>query len=136
MPLDKHNSITANTTTLIFSLFYVASAQDVPFGILQYAQFILHGLTSVLLCVPFILLAAKNVNLVVARDGSFTNSLLPYWPQSGMRSITRLWVGYAAAYLFIKICHCLCSWCTLFNWACLQGSTFPRCCFCGVPLKH
>ena len=39
---------------LIFSLFDVASARQVPFGILQYVQCILHGLTSVLLCVPFI----------------------------------------------------------------------------------
>ena len=29
-------------------------ARDVPFGISQYMQYLLHGLTSVLLCVPFI----------------------------------------------------------------------------------
>ena len=51
---DKRNSITAKGTGLIFSLFDVTSAREVPFGIPQYLQCILHGLTSVLLCVPFI----------------------------------------------------------------------------------
>ena len=57
MPSDKHNSITAKATGLIFSLIDVALAQEVPFGMPQYVQCILHGLTSVLvlLCVPFIL---------------------------------------------------------------------------------
>ena len=54
MSSDKRNSITAKATCLIFSLFDVASARQVPFGIPQYVQCILHGLTSVLLCVPFI----------------------------------------------------------------------------------
>ena len=54
MPSDKHNSITAKATGLMFSLFDVASAQDVPFGIPQYVQCILHGLTTLLLCVLFI----------------------------------------------------------------------------------
>ena len=54
MPLDKHNLITAKATGLIFSLFDVASSREVRFGIPQYVQCILHGLTSVLLCVPFI----------------------------------------------------------------------------------
>ena len=53
MPLDKRNSIVAKVG-LIFSLFDVASALEVPFAIPQYIQCILHGLTSVLLCVPFI----------------------------------------------------------------------------------
>jgi len=41
---------------LIFSLFDITLAQEMPFGILQYIQYIFHGLTSVLelLCVPFI----------------------------------------------------------------------------------
>ena len=47
MPSDKHNLITAKATGLIFSLFDVASAGHVPFGIPQYVQCILHGLTSV-----------------------------------------------------------------------------------------
>ena len=54
MPSDKCDSITAKATGLIFLLFDVASARQVPFGIPQYVQCILHGLTSVLLCVPFI----------------------------------------------------------------------------------
>ena len=54
MPSDQYNSITAEATGLIFSLFDVASAREVPFGILQYIECICHGLTSVLLCVPFI----------------------------------------------------------------------------------
>ena len=67
MPSDKHNLITAKATDLIFSLFNVASAGHVPFGIPQYIQCILHDLTSVLLCVP-----SKGVDLVVARDGFFS----------------------------------------------------------------
>ena len=54
MHSDKCNLITDKATDLIFSLFDVASAQEVPFSILQYVQRILHGLTSVLVCVPFI----------------------------------------------------------------------------------
>ena len=60
MPSDKRNSITAKATGLIFSLFNVASAREVPFGIQQYIQCILHGLTSVLLCVPFIFADSKK----------------------------------------------------------------------------
>jgi len=54
MPSVKHNSIMANATGLNFSQLDVTLARDVPFGIPQYIQCILHGLTSVLLCVPFI----------------------------------------------------------------------------------
>ena len=54
MPSDKRNLTTANAMDLIFSLFDVAYALEVPFGILQYVQCILHGLTSVFLCIPFI----------------------------------------------------------------------------------
>ena len=69
MPSDKHNLITAKVTDLIFSLFNVASSQDVPFGtpVPQYIQCILQRLTSILLCAS--LLTVKSVNLVVARDG-------------------------------------------------------------------
>ena len=42
-------------------LFDIASAREVPFGILQYVQCILCGLTSVLLCVPFIFANSENV---------------------------------------------------------------------------
>jgi len=54
MPSDQCNSIMAKATGLIFSLFDVASAREVPFGIPQYVQCILQGLTSILLCVQFI----------------------------------------------------------------------------------
>ena len=43
MPSDKHNSIMAKATGLIFSRFNITSAQEVPFGIPQYIQCILHG---------------------------------------------------------------------------------------------
>jgi len=54
MPSVKRNSPTAKATGLIFSLFDVASAREVPFGIPQYLQGIFHEVTSVLLCVPSI----------------------------------------------------------------------------------
>ena len=66
MPSEKHNLIPAKATGLIFSLFNIASAQEVPFGIPQYIQCILHGLTSVL---HSSFLTAKSVDLVVVRDG-------------------------------------------------------------------
>ena len=69
MPQDKHNSIMAKATGLIFSLFDVASAQEVSFGIPQYLQFILYGLTSVLLCVPFIFADSEKCRLAIACDG-------------------------------------------------------------------
>jgi len=62
MPSDHHDSTVAKATCLILSLFDVASAWEVPFGILQYIQYILHGLTSALLCVPA---DNKSVNAVV-----------------------------------------------------------------------
>ena len=39
---------------LVFSLPDDTSAQEVPFGTLQYVEYILHGLTNALLCVPSI----------------------------------------------------------------------------------
>ena len=68
MPSDKCNSITAKDMGLIFSLFDVASAREVPFGIPQFVQCILHGLTSVLLVSHLSLLKAKSVDLALARD--------------------------------------------------------------------
>ena len=59
---DKRNSIMVKAIGLIFSLFDIISAREVPLGILQYVQCILHGLTGVLFCVPFIFAAAKSVN--------------------------------------------------------------------------
>ena len=70
MPSDKFNFIMAKAMGLIFSLFYVASAQQVPFGIPQYMQCILHGLTgpvSSFVSHSF-LLTVKSVDLAVARD--------------------------------------------------------------------
>ena len=55
--------------SMIVLLFDVALTQDVPFGLLQYVQCILYGLTSVLLCVPFIFADSESVYLVVAHDG-------------------------------------------------------------------
>ena len=60
MPSDKRNLITDKAIGLIFSLFDVASAQEVPFDMPQFIQCILHGLTSVLLCVPFIFSGSKK----------------------------------------------------------------------------
>jgi len=51
MPSEKRNSITEKAMGLIFLL---ALSLDVPFGTPQYMQYILHGLTRALLCVPFI----------------------------------------------------------------------------------
>ena len=69
MPSDKCNSIMAKATGLIFSLFDVALAREVPFSIPQYVQCILHGLTSVLFVSHSSLPPAKSVNLVIAHDG-------------------------------------------------------------------
>ena len=60
MPSDQYNLITTKAKGLIYSLFNVASAREVPFGIPQYIQSILQGLTSVLLCVPFIFADSKK----------------------------------------------------------------------------
>jgi len=56
----------AKPMRLIFSLFNVALAQEVSFGIPQYIQCILHGLTSALLS---FWLTGKSVDSVVACDG-------------------------------------------------------------------
>jgi len=54
MPSDLRNSKMAKATGLIFSLFDVTLAREVPFAIPLHMQCILHGLTTVLLCDPFI----------------------------------------------------------------------------------
>jgi len=77
MPLDKHNSMAANTTSLIFSLLDIGSGQDVPFGTPQYIQCILHGLTSVLLCVPFIIADSKKA-VVLPPSHIFLSGYLDY----------------------------------------------------------
>ena len=43
---DKKNSVMDKATRLLFSLFNIASAGHMPFGIPQYLQCILHGLTN------------------------------------------------------------------------------------------
>ena len=69
MPSDKYNLVMAKAMGLIFLLFDVASARQVPFGLPQYVQCILHGLPSVLLVSHSSMLTAKSVNLAIARDG-------------------------------------------------------------------
>jgi len=53
-PSDSRNSTMAKAIGLIFSLFDVASAREVPFAIPLYIQCVLYGLSMALLCVPFI----------------------------------------------------------------------------------
>ena len=69
MPSDKHNSITAKATGLIFSLFDVASARQVPFGIPQYVQCLFMDLPVSSFVSLSALLTAKSVDLAIARDG-------------------------------------------------------------------
>ena len=69
MPSDKYNSITAKAMGLIFSLFDVTSAGHMPFGIPQYIQRIVYGLSVPSFVSRSSLLTTKCVNLVVARDG-------------------------------------------------------------------
>ena len=68
MPSDKRYSITAKVMGLIFSLFDVASAREVPFGILQYVQCILMDLSVSSFVSHSSLLTAKVLILVV-HDG-------------------------------------------------------------------
>jgi len=56
----------AKAAGLIFSLFDIASALEVPFGVLQYVQWDLPVSSFVF---HLSLLAVKSVNLVVACDG-------------------------------------------------------------------
>ena len=63
----KRNSKMAKAMDLIFSLFDYASSQDVPFGIPQYVQCMHHGLTFVLLCVPFLFADSPRCPFAVAR---------------------------------------------------------------------
>jgi len=62
MPSDSRNSTMAKAMGLIFSLFNVASAREVPFAI---PLCILHGLTTALLCVPFIFVRHEKCRLHV-----------------------------------------------------------------------
>ena len=74
MPSGKRNLTMAKAMGLIFSVFDIALTREVPFGIPQYTQCILHGLTIILLCVPFIFADNESVDLAVACEG-FRNRL-------------------------------------------------------------
>ena len=63
---NKHNLIMGNAISLIF---HCLTSLQQEYGILQYVQFILCGLSSVLCCVHSSLLIAKGVDLVVAHGG-------------------------------------------------------------------
>jgi len=63
MPSDLRNSTMAKATGLIFLLFNVASAREVPFAMPLYMQCILHGLTMG----PIHLCSPRKVS--IARDG-------------------------------------------------------------------
>ena len=67
MPSGKRNSIMAETMGVIFSLFDVALSRDVPFGIPQYVQCTHHGLTFVLLCVPFLFAVSQRCQFAVVQ---------------------------------------------------------------------
>ena len=54
---------------LDFSLYDVASAQEVPFCTSQYVQCIIHRLTSVLLCVPLIFADSEKCQFGSTHDG-------------------------------------------------------------------
>ena len=69
MPSDKCNSLTAITTDLIFSLFDVTLAQEMPFGIPQYVQCIFMGLPVSSFVSHLSLLTVKSADLEVVHDG-------------------------------------------------------------------
>jgi len=73
MPSDSCNSTMAKATGLIFSLFDVASAREVPFAIPLYMECILHGLTMALLCVPFIFVHHKKCRLHMMASTCYGN---------------------------------------------------------------
>jgi len=80
---------------LIFSLFDVVSAQEVPFGI---PQCILQGLTSVLLCVPFIF-GNSEKHWVVAPDGFLCVTEIVHIFRSG-------YLDYRDAFQAVLGSHC------------------------------
>ena len=69
--------------------------------------------------IPIVLAATGSL---AQEDTIYYKCLASFLATSGMRSIARLWVGYAVCV------HGVCS--------SIVGSTFPQCCLCGVPLKH
>ena len=77
---------------LIFSLFNVALAREVPFGILQYVQYFIHGLISILLYIPFILADSER-----CRFGGSTQ-WLPFIMQIILFFIVRSYFDYRGAF--------------------------------------
>jgi len=62
-------------------LFVITSAQEMPFGITQYVQFILHGLTMSSFVFHSSLLTAKSVKFGVVYDGFLSDRNHPYFSQ-------------------------------------------------------
>jgi len=75
MPSDWPNSTMAKAMGLIFLLFNVASAREVAFAIPLYMQCTLHGLTTALLCVPFIFFHHEKYQLHVMASICYGNHL-------------------------------------------------------------
>ena len=94
--------------TWFFSLFDVASAWEVLFGMLQYIQYILHGLTSVLLCVPFIF---AGVNLEVPHHGSLCVIKIDHIFQSN-------YIAYKSTFRIVLDLHC-----SVMSWVYMQLNT-------------
>jgi len=78
MPSGSRNSTMAKAAGLIFLLFNVASAREVPFAIPPYMQCILHGLSTALLCVPFIFVHHVKCRLHVMASICYGNRYFDY----------------------------------------------------------
>ena len=65
--LGMRNLITAKAMGLIFSLFDITLSQDVPFYQPQYVQCMHHGLSFVLLSVPFVVADSPRCQFAVAQ---------------------------------------------------------------------
>jgi len=109
MPSDQHNSIMAMATGLIFSLFDVASAREVSFGIPQCVQCILQGLTNVLLCVPFIFADSERHRVSNVKNRHLQNNLLTAficWTNSHLNTAAVMVNSIALlGWKWIKICE-------------------------------
>jgi len=69
MPSVEHNSIMAKSAGLIFSLFDVTSAQEVPLAYHSMCNVFFRDLPVSSFMFHSSLLTVKSVDLVVARDG-------------------------------------------------------------------
>ena len=74
-----------------FSMVDVTSARLVPFGILQYLQCAHHGLTFVLLCVPFIFTDSARCHFALACMASSDESCYVY---ETVGVVVREYVGF------------------------------------------